>query len=193
MFSEMRTTPYKHGLSFLASIAFTAGFFGARIFHLAFPNLMIITQSGIHFHHFWYGLAMVIVAGWLGIAYDDPNLERIYAVVFGVGAGFIGDEVGLLLTFGDYYSGLTLDFFVAVMAGVILVILTTRYWTQVKDVLRVGRHERLAQFGIFLIVFSAIFFAFDLFEVGVPVAAAGAILVVWGIAFGRRSPTKPTV
>src|SRR2546425_10566534 len=56
---------FEHGLSFLATLAFLGGFFGARLFHLAFPSLMVITQ-GIHFHHFWYGLAMRGLAGWFG-------------------------------------------------------------------------------------------------------------------------------
>src|SRR5439155_767348 len=84
---------FEHGLSFLATLAFLGGFFGARLFHLAFPSLVVITQ-GIHFHHFWYGLAMMGVAGWLGIVDNDEKFARVYAVVFGVGAGFVGDEVG---------------------------------------------------------------------------------------------------
>src|SRR5437867_11445754 len=48
--------------------------------------------------------------GWLGIAYSSDRLLRTYALVFGLGAGLIADEVGLLLTFGDYQSELTSDF-----------------------------------------------------------------------------------
>ncbi len=70
---------FEHGLSFLATLAFLGGFFGARLFHLAFPSLMVITQ-GIHFHHFWYGLAMMGVAGWLGIVDNDEKFARVYAV-----------------------------------------------------------------------------------------------------------------
>ncbi len=55
----------------------------------------------------WYGLGMVTLAGWLGIAFNRPRLVRTYAIILGLGAGLIGDEVGLLLTFGDYQSSLT--------------------------------------------------------------------------------------
>jgi hypothetical protein len=34
----------------------------------------------------------------MGIAYHKPQYERIYAVVFGIGSGLIGDEIGLFLT-----------------------------------------------------------------------------------------------
>ena len=145
---------------------------------------MVITQ-GIHFHHFWYGLVLTGVAGWLGIVYNDDRYTRIYAVVFGVGLGFIGDEVGLLLTFGNYYSELTLDFFVAAVAFVIIVVLLLRYGKQIeRDVLGLSARERLTFFGIFLAGFSAIFFAFGAFEFAVPLLVGGLGLFAW--AFERR-------
>ncbi len=179
---------FKHGLSFLATLAFVGGFFGARIFHLLLPSVMIITQGGIHFHHFWYGLAMMGVSGWLGIVDADVKFARIYAVVFGVGAGFVGDEVGLLLTFDDYNSELTLDFFVAAIAFVILAVLLIRYRDLiVREVLRLSRHERIAYVGVFLVGFSAIFLAVDQFEIGALLVVVGIVLFVWGF---RRKLAK---
>jgi hypothetical protein len=183
MGDESKPPRFKHALSFLATLAFVGGFFGARLFHLAFPYLMVITRTGIHFHHFWYGLIMMGVAGWLGIVDNNEKFARVYAVVFGVGAGFVGDEVGLLLTFDDYYSELTLDFFVAAIAFVILVALMIRYGKQIREqVLELSRHERLTHVGVFLIVFSAIFFAFDVWQLGAPLIVIGAALTLWGLA-----------
>ncbi len=180
-------TEHRYGLSFLATLAFAAGFFGARIFHLVFPGVMIIT-GGIHFHHFWYGLAMMGVAGWLGIAANDRRYNRIYAVVFGLGAGFVGDEVGLLLTFGDYYSTLTLEFFVAAVAAIILIVLLTRYRKEiVRDVLGASRREALLHLGVFLAGFSTLFFAFTMPYVGVPVLVLGVLLLVAGFLLHRRA------
>jgi len=171
---------FEHGLSFLATLAFLGGFFGARLFHLAFPGLEIITQ-GIHFHHFWYGLTMMGVAGWLGIVDNDEKFARVYAVVFGVGAGFVGDEVGLLLTFDDYYSELTFEFLVAALAFLILVALMIRYRKQIlEEVFHLSRGERLTHVGVFLIGFSAIMFAFDALELGVPLILVGIALFAWG-------------
>lgn len=182
---------HKHGLSFLATLSFTAGFFGARIFHLAFPELMIITQ-GIHFHHFWYGLAMMGVAGWLGIAENHERYNRIYAIVFGLGAGFVGDEVGLLLTFGDYYSTLTFEFFVAAAVVIVLIALLMRYGKEIEeDVLRAGPHERLVQVGIFLAGFSTLFFAFGNSYLGIAALALGIGLGVWSVAILRRTTKGP--
>jgi len=184
---------HPHGLSFLATLAFTAGFFGARIFHTAFPDVVIVSQ-GIHFHHFWYGLAMMGVAGWLGIAENDNRYNRVYALVFGLGAGFVGDEVGLLLTFGDYYSTLTSDFFVAAVVVLILIALLVRYGKEIRDdVLRASGRERLVQIGVFLAGFSTIFFAFDLPYVGIALLILGGLLFVWGLAIRRRNTQGPAV
>src|SRR5881628_2308177 len=176
---------FEHGLSFLATLAFLGGFFGARLFHLAFPSLMVITQ-GIHFHHFWYGLAMMGVAGWLGIVDNDEKFARVYAVVFGVGAGFVGDEVGLLLTFDDYYSELTFEFLVASVAFLILVALMIRYRKQIlEEVFHLSRGERLTHVGVFLIGFSALSFAFGIFELGTPLVVIGIALFVLGYSRER--------
>jgi len=181
MFQLSKGHRFEHGLSFLATLAFLGGFFGARLFHLAFPSLEIITSQGIHFHHFWYGLTMMGVAGWLGIVDNDEKFARVYAVVFGVGAGFVGDEVGLLLTFDNYYSELTFEFLVAALAFLILVALMIRYRRQIlEEVFHLSRGERLTHVGVFLIGFSAILFAFDTLELGVSLIVLGAALFAWG-------------
>ncbi len=180
-----------HSLSFLATLAFTAGFFGARVFHTVFPDVMVIT-GGIHFHHFWYGLIMMGIAGWLGIAENDLRYNRIYAVVFGLGAGFVGDEVGLLLTFGDYYSTLTFDFFVAAVVVIVLVALLLRYWKEIEsDILRASARERLTQVGIFLIGFSTFFFAFEVPALGATCLILGVLLVLAGFTMHRRASRGP--
>ncbi len=189
-------TTHKHSLSFLAALSFTGGFFGARIFHTVFPDTEVFIGP-IHFHHFWYGLALITLAGWLGIAYNSDRRNRIYAVLFGLGLGFIGDEVGLLLTFGNYTSPLTYDFFVAAICFIVLVTLLARYWKEVEsDVIRLSTRERLIHIGIFLAGFSTIFFAFDfpnLAYLGVPFAVVGALLLLaglWRLDRARLSATR---
>ncbi len=185
-------TTHKHSLSFLAALSFTAGFFGARIFHLAFPDTMVFFGP-IHFHHFWYGLALITVSGWLGIAYNSESRNRLYAVLFGLGLGFVGDEVGLLLTGGNYFSPLTYDFFVAAICFIVLASLLVRYWKEVEsDVIRLGTRERLTHVGIFFAGFSTIFFAFDVLYLGVPFAIAGALLLLAGLWRLERTRARPT-
>src|SRR2546422_1068341 len=133
------------------------------------------------------GGAMMGVAGWLGIVDNDEKFARVYAVVFGVGAGFVGDEVGLLLTFDDYYSELTFEFLVASVAFLILVALMIRYRKQIlEEVFHLSRGERLTHVGVFLIGFSALSFAFGTFELGIPLVAIGAALFILGYSRERR-------
>ena len=104
---ESQPSEPRHGLSFIALLSFTASFLTVRLFATLFPGAVIVHQ-GIHFHHFWYGLALITVVGWLAISWkNNVKLDRIYAVAYGVGAGLIGDEIGLLLTLGNYTSELT--------------------------------------------------------------------------------------
>ena len=167
-----------------------SSFLGSRTFATLNPQIVVI-QQGIHFHHFWYGLALIAIAGWLGIVRPSERLSRVYAMVYGLGAGFIGVEVGLLLTFGDYYSELTYVSFVAAASFIILVMLLLRYGDRVvKDVFSISSAERVLHLGIFLVGFSAIFFAFGLNPQGVVVALAGLIMAAAGRWRERGSATR---
>ncbi len=177
---------FRHGLSFLATIAFVSSLIGSRTFAMLNPQIVVI-QQGIHFHHFWYGLALIAIAGWLGIARPSERLSRVYATVYGLGAGFIGDEVGLLLTFGDYYSELTYISLVAAVSFILLAMLLLRYGDRVvRDVFSISSAEKVFHLGIFLVGFSAIFFAFGLNLQGVVVALAGLIVAAVGEWRERR-------
>lgn len=154
------------------------GFFAARLFAAQNPNIVVV-HGGIHFHHFWYGLGMITLAGWLGIAFNRPRLVRTYAIIFGLGAGLIADEIGLLLTLGDYQSSLTTDFFVGVVGFIILASTLVRYRKIVrKDVTHTSWNERLIYIGISLTGLSAIFFAVNSLTSGVVLASIGVIFII---------------
>ncbi|TMI18633.1 hypothetical protein E6H33_00990 [Candidatus Bathyarchaeota archaeon] len=153
-------------------------FFGSRVFAILNPTV-VVAQGSIHFHHFWYGLGMITLVGWLGIAFNRPSLVRTYAIIFGLGAGLVGDEVGLLLTFGDYESSLTTDFFVGVIGFIILASTLVRYRKIVmKDVTHTSWNERLIYIGINLAGLSAIFFAVNSITPGLVLATIGIILII---------------
>src|SRR5438128_10559530 len=119
---------------------------------------------------------------------NDERLDRYFAILFGLGTGFIGDEVGLLLTFGDYSFRLALMFFVAAVAFIILTTLVTRFRAQLeKDVLRVGAKQQLSHWGLFLVGFSTLFFAFGLITPGLAVAGLGVIFSLVGVEVRRRA------
>jgi len=174
------------GLAFLALLSFVVGFSAARIFATIYPSV-VVQSSGIHFHHFWYGLLMLVVAGWLGIASNRPEHDRAYAVLFGLGLGLVGDETGLLLTFGDYRSELTYVVFVVGLGVAIMLFLAVRYWEQLRgELLRVGYGERAVYLGIGVAALSALPLAFDLQTIGVVVLLVGASISVAGVSLHRR-------
>lgn len=174
------------GLAFLAMLFFVVSFFSARIFTTVYPDTVVVS-SGIHFHHFWYGLGMVIVAGWLGIASNRPEYDRVYAVVFGLGLGLVGDEVGLLLTFGDYHSELTYVVFVAGVSFASVAILGIRYWARIRaEVFGLGRGETTAHVGIAVSALSALPLAFDHLDAGLGILLAGMLIALCGAWMHRR-------
>jgi hypothetical protein len=185
-FEAERRTTVRYSLSFYGTLGFVTGFFGARLFATLNPTV-VVEQNGIHFHHFWYGLTLVVVTGWMGIAMSDDRIDRILASLFGLGVGFIGDEVGLLLTFRDYTSLYTVWFFVAAIAGIILVTLILKARSQLeRDVLGLSRMEHLTHIGIFLAAFSTIFFAFDNYLAGTIFCSLGILLFLVGFQRVRR-------
>jgi hypothetical protein len=175
-------------LSFLATLAFVSTFLVVRTFTTFYPGV-IVQQAGIHFHHFWYGLAMIATAGWLGIAWRrGDRLDQVYAIVYGVGAGLIGDEIGLLLTFGNYLSPLTFDFFIGAISVIILILLILRYRDAMKkDILGLSRGERLTYLGIFLVGLSSIFFASSALELGTALAVLAIVFIIIGVARHGRT------
>ncbi len=186
MVQEVRRTVFRHGLAFYGTLAFVASFLGARLFATLNPTVTVV-RSGIHFHHFWYGLAMVVSTGWLGITLSNKRMGRNLAIVFGLGAGLIGDEVGLLLTFGDYTSNLTEIFFVGAVAFIILATLLSRGRGHIeREVINISRRERLTQIGVFIGAFSVIFFAVEEWALGLTVLGLGVLIFLWGFERERR-------
>lgn len=147
----------KPNLSFIMLASFLASFAVARVFTYFFPSTVLVIQ-GVHVHHFWYGLAMLVVGGWLGINYRDDYIERLAAIIFGVGGGLVGDEIGLLLTFGDYYSELTYTFVIALLAFSSMAALFRRHGKAiVTELYGFSRRHIDLYVGLFFAVISSAF------------------------------------
>lgn len=175
------------GLGSLALIAFVVSFFLARLFTTLNPDTVVVS-GGIHFHHFWYGLAMVVISGWLGIVSFHPTLNRLYATVFGFGGGLIADEVGLLLTLGNYHSELTYVFFIAFICFVTSAILVFRYRRSIgRDLEEMSRGETVVHIGVYTACFSALFFSFDIITAGLGTALVGILIALSGFVLHRKA------
>jgi len=116
----------KPNLSILAMISFIASFTIARTFTTINPDTVLISGN-YHIHHFWFGIAMLAIGGWLGISYQNERTDRLAAILFGAGGGLIGDEVGLLLTLENYWAEITYTFIIIVLTFASIIILANRY------------------------------------------------------------------
>jgi hypothetical protein len=79
--SGIRSRP---NLSLYALVSFTLSFGGARGFTFIAPDLVLV-GGGYHIHHFWFGLVMLALGGWLGINYTGDRLDRFAATIYGLG------------------------------------------------------------------------------------------------------------
>jgi hypothetical protein len=141
-------------LSILAMISFIASFLVARIFTTFSPDVTV-TSAGYHIHHFWYGIAMLAIGGWLGISYQNDRIDRLAAILFGAGGGIIGDEAGLLLTLKDYWTEITFTLIIIFLTLVSMLVLLFRYSRTITAELSELTQSRASiYFGIFLAVVS---------------------------------------
>jgi len=147
----------KPNLSFIMLISFLASFAAARTFTAFFPSATLIVQ-GYHIHHFWYGLALLAIGGWMGINYRDEQTDRIAAMIFGTGGGLVGDQFGLLVTLGDYYSELTYTFVISLLAFAAMVTLFKRHGRAiVTEIYGSSRQNVDLYIGLLLVFLSSAF------------------------------------
>jgi hypothetical protein len=52
---------------------------------------------GMHIHHYVYGIFMLTIAGYLGLVFKGPKATFWIALLYGWGAGFTFDEMGMWL------------------------------------------------------------------------------------------------
>jgi hypothetical protein len=136
-------------LSIVALVSFLLSFIAARTFTTLYPDHVLV-GGGLHIHHFWFGIALLAIGGWLGISYDSKEINITAAILYGVGGGLIVDEVGLLLTFGNYWSGLTWAILIALLAFISVLLLTFRYREQILHELK---EFITSKFGFTLAIF----------------------------------------
>ena len=71
-----------------------------------FPNgpfRNVITASGLHIHHLFWGVLLLMVTGFIALATRDATWHLRVAVVFGVALGLTLDEFALWLRLADVY------------------------------------------------------------------------------------------
>jgi hypothetical protein len=157
--SEKQKFKTKPNLSVWALTSFIVSFVIARIFTSIYPDTVLV-GGGFHIHHFWYGLAMLAVGGWLGISVENDRVNRVAATLFGAGGGLIVDEMGILITFEreNYWTEITYTIIIMFLAFASMLILLNKY----SKVVRTEFSEFLSSnaslyFGVFLAAVSIAF------------------------------------
>ncbi len=91
-----------------------------------------IILFGYHIHHFYFGFLLLCIAGWIAIVGSQHFSLSHAAVLYGAGLGLFLDEIGLLLTWGDYYSSLTYLWCLLVLGLFLNIIFFADFWKHVK-------------------------------------------------------------
>jgi hypothetical protein len=147
----------KPNLSILAMAVFIVSFTVARTFTALNPDTVLISGD-YHIHHFWYGIAMLAIGGWLGISYHSERIDRLAAILFGAGGGLIGDEIGLLLTLENYWAEITYTFVVVFLTFASMLILLNKYRKLIRtEFTQFLRSNASLYFGVFLVAVSIAF------------------------------------
>lgn len=69
--------------------------------HAPFRNL--ITKSGLHIHHLFWGILLLMLTGFVALATRAPTWHLRIAIVFGVALALTLDEFALWLRLADVY------------------------------------------------------------------------------------------
>ncbi|MCS4542384.1 MAG: hypothetical protein HY929_08780 [Euryarchaeota archaeon] len=79
--------------------------------HLTFELLW----KGYRIHHFFFGIILSLIGGWIALNQDGSKWIKAASILYGIGLGLIIDEIGLLLTWGNYWARVTYDIFIALV------------------------------------------------------------------------------
>lgn len=129
--AEMRDRTFTR---FIVTASFAVGFLGARTLVTlsgivgnpsaglaGFLPIREMWVLGYHIHHFFFGLLFLVIVGWVAVFRGDYSKNRL-AVLYGLGTGIFVDEIGMLLTGGEYFAlstyFLAVTFFSILLAGV---------------------------------------------------------------------------
>lgn len=133
---------HKVGLRFVVFVSFIVGFVGARAVVVAAGLVGEDTSSGtflglpiqqldfgaMHIHHYFYGFVTLAVVGWIAVFHKDYSTTAV-GILYGLGMGVFVDEIGMLLTEGEYYARST--YFAAVLF--VSVFFAALYWDMKKE------------------------------------------------------------
>jgi hypothetical protein len=67
------------------------------------PFRNIVTKSGLHIHHLFWGILLLMLTGFAALATRAPEWHLRIAIVFGIALGLTLDEFAMWLRLADVY------------------------------------------------------------------------------------------
>jgi hypothetical protein len=89
-------------LAFLAMFAFLRALTATIHFNLL-PIHNIVTSSGLHIHHLFWGILLLMAVGFAALATRSPTWHLRFAIVYGLAMALTLDEFALWLRLADVY------------------------------------------------------------------------------------------
>ncbi|OLD79179.1 hypothetical protein E6H18_05010 [Candidatus Bathyarchaeota archaeon] len=190
--SRPKGAPLLGPVGFLfAAVGFTMAVFVARLFVAVearcTQSCPVIRVQGFHIHHLYYGVILLLASSTIMVFATDVRTRWDSALVVGVGAGLIADEVGLLIFLVPYWAVISLA--TIGLVGLTLYLATVyKLWTVGRrDFGLLDRYQTLSIFAVVLAMLGFLYF-------GRPLRAmyVNAALVAWVSAsillltFGRK-------
>jgi hypothetical protein len=132
------------------------------------------TKGGTHIHHLVWGILLLLVMGYVGLAWDPPSpWIELVAIGFGIGMGLTMDEFALWLNLQDVYwtqkGRQSIDAVVVTTTLLVITLLGLQFWIDVYDaVLVLGGFNRGNEW------------------IAIPVQIAGVALAVVCFRRGRK-------
>jgi hypothetical protein len=67
------------------------------------PFRYVITKSGLHIHHLFWGILLLMLTGFAALTTREPKWHLRIAILFGIALGLTLDEFALWLRLADVY------------------------------------------------------------------------------------------
>ncbi len=122
---------------FIIFLFFLLAFALSRLVVVFFPGFNVLGLGFVktyHIHHYYWGIVLLLAAGWISFVTDSIRLKRVAAGIYGFGFGLLIDEIGLLLTCGtqglgcDYWTRVTYDIVTYIVVLFLIIIYFEPFW-----------------------------------------------------------------
>ena len=97
-----RQIAFRALVAFLLTLGVARSYTSAEHYHLL-PLRDLVTTSGLHIHHLFWGILLLMAVGFGALASRAPRWHLRLAVLYGVALGLTLDEFALWLRLADVY------------------------------------------------------------------------------------------